>query len=222
VESFPSGAGGCGGGRAAVGGSHLTADATRSGSLADGGIVLMIDGNVVDPRMPIPVPIGVEGVTWSLSTAANSAAAAAATESVRDYFRGFLLRLESSNDLGESLAVDDETLGGVAEVCPDVLGSATHKDSSEKSQVAGTIFLQEVSEGEIYLDVTVVVENRIVDGQRRSAYFFDSFTVETVEVPAADGADTMEPTEMGTMMDASMDYNSTSMTMAPSDEGEDE
>jgi len=49
TQAFPTGAGGCVGGVAAVGGSHLSPATSVTGTLAEGGITVSIDSVALDP-----------------------------------------------------------------------------------------------------------------------------------------------------------------------------
>ena len=189
VEAGPNGALGCTTGRAAVGGLHRVGDVVRTGSLADGGITLRINEEEVDPGLPLVLPMGVDH-TWSLSVDPTQ-------EGVRP-FRGFLLRLEqqAEMDLSETIQVDDETLGQVADICLPTTGSATHRNNDEKELVQGSLIFDEPGIG-FWLDITIVVENRMVNGTQRSAFFYSGLEMRVESTETESSAATDMPTGSG-------------------------
>jgi len=168
VTASPRGAGGCTGGMAAVGASHLTATTVETGSLQDFGITLLLNGDPLDPATTHDIPIGMDH-TWELAASSNDTA-----------FRGFLLRLDGGTEginttaalsgkggrvqIAETVCVETEGVGGV-----------THTSRKLQTSVSGKLRLDELSE-DMNLDVTVVARNRNdVSIFYYSAFVFRSF-----------------------------------------------
>eukprot|EP00797_Seminavis_robusta_P030259 Sro628_g178050.1 receptor-like protein kinase (990) ;mRNA; r:24176-27788 len=171
VHGFPTGAGSCPGGVAAVGGIHSTMPTIESGDLDDYGIELAINGNTLSSSVPFQVEID-QDHTWELYSGS-------------DGFRGFLLRLDGGNgniDTTASLG-NLPGMGGmvqVADVCTTQgVGGATHRSKLLKSSVSGSLFVGQESRS-MTLDVTVVVAN----ANGVSEYYYSSYTLHAVGVTA--------------------------------------
>lgn len=86
TNAFPTGAGDCPGGRAAVGGIHVNPQASiTTGSLEEGKLQMKINGQVLLQGSKLVLASGVEQA-WTLSSAADTG------------FKGFLLRLSGGRD----------------------------------------------------------------------------------------------------------------------------
>lgn len=192
--AFPVGAGSCPKGEDAVGGTHLADSASkfRTGSLAEGGIEVAINGVALDPERPFNIMAGTLH-TWSISVA----------EDAPKPFKGFLVRLEGDNlDAREAFIPGPNKDVQEAIVCTvnDAVGGVTHTDRNPKRFVSGELILDDPSD-EISLDVTVVVENLEVEDERRSAYFYSGFTLNSIVLSSGleDSEATVMPSEGGTM-----------------------
>ena len=192
--AFPTGAGDCPAGEAAVSGSHLQQanDQFRTGSLEEASIEFAINGVPLVPGTPFDAPIGTPH-TWSLDVKNRMVEPGDGGDRP---FRGFLVRLEGEDvDSGSAFITEgSDRFVGDAQRCDSQVGGVTHKENSEKWEVIGEFMLEEASEG-MTLDVTVVIENR----DSRSAYFYTGYTLNAVDASAEDGAGDSETTEGGMM-----------------------
>jgi hypothetical protein len=140
--SFPSQAGGCDGGKAAVGESHLSnANGFQELSLSDAGIKVFIGTNEIQEgsRFGVlagtPYPISVEG-----------------------QFKGVLIRLEAElSQLNMTADLTPGTNAQVASVCEAPVVGITHVDNSIKSEFSGTLLVEEPVAAVV--DITVVLQN---------------------------------------------------------------
>jgi hypothetical protein len=165
AHAFSTGAGGCSGGQAAVMGFHLSTNGgkvTTTGSLADGGIGLLLDG----------VPLDAAAATAKNFSADEPHVLTVAGTS--DY-RGMLVRLSAASgvDTTSSLLEVSEDLQD-ADTCVAPVVGITHTSSNLKN--AQSMSLQLLSEGEVTIDVTVVVANNSTD----SIYYYSSYTLNAV------------------------------------------
>lgn len=151
VSAYPTSAGSCIGGEAAVGGSHIVftfMDQPRtfgliSGSLADGDVEVTIgDIPLVDPLTSYELSTGVEYVISVVGT-------------LYDGYKGLLIRMEDPTerlDLSAALLPDENTQE--AAVCQAPVVGITHVDSEFKRESTGRIRVDEP--GSVVLDITMV------------------------------------------------------------------
>ncbi|KAG7370498.1 Reeler domain containing protein [Nitzschia inconspicua] len=191
VSASPTGAGGCAGGTAAVGGGHLR-DGAITGSLSDGGITLRIGG------------IALTGDSTVDITAMEDISITASASDMP--MKGILVRLEAGDtDLTGTLSVDDDALLQDANVCASPVAGITHTSNVDKTEVAMTMMVPE--EMMVTVDVTVVMQNN-GDG---SIYYYDQFLVNVLEgnggseaepapseTPGANDAPTVAPVDTPT------------------------
>ena len=138
--AFPSGAGACPEGIAAVGDSHLNNHTT--GTLAKGGFTVSLGGTAL-----------VDGVTSTFSTNTDVALTISGGT-----FRGFLMRLGETGEVSTDNAF--QVSGSDIQIsfaCLDE-GGVTHTSSSDKTTVSATLNM-DASAVAMPLDVTVVVKN---------------------------------------------------------------
>jgi hypothetical protein len=148
VNAFPSGAGGCAGGMAAVSGYHLDTAGGRpviSGSLFKGAITVQIGSTVLNGTMLVgDFPIGQD---LPLSIDASSVE-----------YKGVLVRLEAPTGVNTATTLLPGTNTKMAPVCMDPIIGITHTNNNTKSTSTGTIrFDEEVLN--VVLDITVVFQN---------------------------------------------------------------
>ena len=173
-NAFPTGAGSCEGGMAAVGGSHVVAENVEDGSLSEGNLLVRINGQVLSPNRAMDVPIGVVN-EWEISGS--------------DAFRGFLMRLDGGTGNVDTTASLEPNpgQGGSVQVAESVcvnaygVGGVTHRSRALMSSASGRLLLDEVSQG-MNLDVTVVVENR----NQNSEYYYTGYVIHAVEAVASE------------------------------------
>ena len=203
AQAFPNGAGSCPSGEPAVGDPHRTASEVVNGSLEDGNIELLLDGD----RMSTDK-------TVFLKTKKQITVALKAPFS-KNGFKGFLIRLgdnsPSSNDIGMSVTLGlpsnapstNLTDAKVEEsLCEEqnALG-LTHNDSTEKYLVEGELQFDTEFLSGLVLDVTVVMSNTA----EKSEYYYSQFNLQALDVP-----ETPVPTEadVGTIYHDFGDYSS--------------
>jgi hypothetical protein len=170
AQARSNGAGGCAGGQAAVMGNHLSVQPGRTfetGSLADGGVSLLLDGSPLD------------------ATAATATDFSAATVHVLTLvgtspYRGLLVRLSAPSGVDTTTAlleVSDDLQD--ADVCSAPVAGITHTNADLKSMQSMSLSIR--TEGEITLDVTVVFANNGTN----SIYYYSGYTLNAVMEPVA-------------------------------------
>ena len=153
--AYPSGAGSCAAGVAAVQGPHLTRGTITTGSLALGGFTVALGGSPL-----------VDGVTSTFDINTDVSLTIAGTKT----FKGFLLRLGGSNTISSLTGTGDVQVSNICTV--DGVGGVTHTSASEKTTVTATLRLATAAAG-LPLDVLVVVQNSGVTNI--SEYYHTSF-----------------------------------------------
>lgn len=147
VDAYPSGAGGCMGGAAAVEGYHLdTADGRPvvGGTLADGAIRVTVGDVLLDANTVNEIPAGQDLLVG--------------VEADDLSFLGVLVRLQAPDGVDTTGALIPGANVGPANACASPVVGFTHTDSEEKMMATGTLRLDEESDG-ITLDVTIVFLN---------------------------------------------------------------
>lgn len=167
VFSFPTGAGGCVGGMAAVGGSHLrvgdeTTTHPQQPSPLNYLTVFSVNGQEQaipkDGRQqPLVLTAGVDH-EWSLR---QDPPAFECNDCPSYYIKGFLVRFEAEN--GEPVAqrallAAKEWKAQVATASEAPILGITHTNDDIKESVSGTIRLDSAADS-VYLDITVVYQN---------------------------------------------------------------
>lgn len=174
ASSYPNGAGGCEGNKAAVGGSHLTRNVTYNLSLAQLGIVVTLGSVVL-------TPVG----SNSNSSNINNTNTVALFEANTDYeiqvqatvfqYKGCLIRLQGAKNQNVAAALLPGMNTGPAAACAgyahDGVVGVTHTSNEFKSVHSGIVHVSEA--GNIVLDITVVGLNNAA----ASIYAYDGFHV---------------------------------------------
>jgi hypothetical protein len=177
ARGFPSGAGGCEGGRAAVGGSHLEEGGGGGGGkgyvtgpLSDGRLDFLLNNRVADADAPFVQAFAGERYDVTVITVPDTGA----------FFRGALIRVEGAAAADAATTfftlqagVNAQGAGVCDEQPGDVVG-ITHTDNEAKTQLGGTLTFD--ATGEATVDVTVVVSNNATD----SIYYYSGFTLSVV------------------------------------------
>jgi hypothetical protein len=187
ANAFPSGAGGCLGGEAAVGGGHLASSNIVTGSLKDARIRFELDGDELLEDGPLYVRVNKS--TPLVMTAPYSGSG----------IKGFLIRLSSSD-----MATSDYDLTGaltlpivpeeqrayietkvVGSLCEDS-GAAglTHINANPKYLIGGELLFTQDITNDLLLDVTAVMEN----SASKSEYYYSQFRIKVksfTEAPTA-------------------------------------
>jgi Reeler domain len=162
ADAYPSGAGQCIGGMAAVGGTHLTATAV-TGPLSIGSLVVSINNQVIDESEIANFNVEMGNDYTILIQAPDGS------------FRGALIRASSPD--GAEFTLDPGDNAADAAACTDdgVLG-VTHTNNDFKSELGATLFI--ATAGTVTLDVTVVQAHNANDG---SIYLYTPFTLKAEE-----------------------------------------
>jgi hypothetical protein len=185
VTSFPNGAGGCLGGMAAVGGSHLDTVGGRpvtNNTLLAGGVEIRIGNTTLDVNAPLDVRIS-----------ANHTITVASTQFP---IRGVLIRLEAPDGVDTTFALTPGSLMQNAVRCVAPIIGTTHINNTDKPELTSTIRFDESVES-IFLDITGVFINNAAG----SVYVYSRYVVNFVSsetlLPSASpisGAPTKTPT----------------------------
>ena len=177
VKSFPTGAGGCEGGIAAVGGSHLGLSDGRvvsNNSLETGGVTVQIGNFTLDTNSPL-----------DLATLENHTITIISSQFP---IRGILIRVEADGaDTSTILTPGPLTKEAIACVAP-IVGT-THIDSSDKSELTSVIRFDENLDS-VILDITGVFVNS-PDG---SVYVYSRYLVNFVSSTPQTSEPTAAPT----------------------------
>jgi hypothetical protein len=177
ANAFPTGAGGCLGGGAAVGGGHLSSSNIVTGSLLDARIHFELDGDELLEDGPLYARVNKS--TPLTMTAPYSGKG----------IKGFLIRLSSSDtaatsdyDLTDALSlpiVSEERqpfieTKVVESLCEDS-GAAglTHINANPKYIIKGELLITQSIESDLLLDVTAVLEN----SDSKSEYYYSQFRI---------------------------------------------
>jgi hypothetical protein len=145
AQAFSAGAGGCVGGAAAVGGSHLTRETTLTGTLAEGGLSVYLNNELTD----ITTPLSLE-VAKPYSVHVNGTSE----------YKGILYRLESTLGLdvtGFVSTAPDDPRTKIADACASPATGLTHVNSDLKNNIP--MFLTIESAGTYKVDITIVAAN---------------------------------------------------------------
>jgi hypothetical protein len=158
ASAFPSGAGGCGGGSAAVRGSHLQSG-FETGSLGDGGFQVILDGDTLSPGDQVSFTVGEDHVL-----------------TVSGSFLGILVRLAAADGVDTSAALsEDSNLLQDASACSAPVVGITHNSRVGKNGAEVILRLDEPSL--VTLDITVVLGN----GGGESIFYYSGFALAAVD-----------------------------------------
>lgn len=172
AEAYPSAAGRCPAGEAAVSSSHVAEFAgagktVATGTLAEGGFSVRLNDVPLGGKPP-SFRVG-EEQTISITSDSNP-------------FRGFLIRIGPPQgivvDLRDAIQIGNGTDTQVAtNTCVEVeqVGGLTHTSNTDKMEISGTLFVEQALSG-IQLDVTVVEVNNV----DASSYWYSSFAINSV------------------------------------------
>jgi hypothetical protein len=182
--AYPNGAGQCIGGRAAVGGEHLTLNPSETGSLVDGGLEVTVNGDTTLTENGGPYEIATN-TDYTIAIGISSSGG----------FRGALIRASSDNgETDFTLQAADDFGQEATSVCSDdgVLG-VTHVTNDIKPSLSATLNVAFV--GTITLDITVVQAANDNDG---SYYYYSPFTLTVVEAAVENVGTDSNSTETST------------------------
>jgi hypothetical protein len=169
--AFPSGAGGCSGGEAAVRGSHLQSG-FQTGSLGEGGFQVILDGDTLNPGGIVGFAAGEDHVL-----------------TVSGSFLGILVRLQADDGVDTSAALSENSnLLQDASVCTAPVVGISHNSRAGKNGAEMILRLDEPSD--VALDITIVLANE----SGESMFYYSGFALASVDPPGAVLSATGTPT----------------------------
>jgi hypothetical protein len=180
ASAYPSGAGGCSGGQAAVQGSHLQSG-YETGPLGNGGFAVILDGNTLDPAVGVSFTAGEDH-----------------TLTVTGSYTGILVRLQADSGVDTSAALSEtSSFLQDASVCNAPVVGISHNSRASKSGAEIILRLDEPSD--VTLDITVVLEN----DSGGSIFYYSGFGLRAVDPPetisSASGTPTPAPVTITAM-----------------------
>jgi hypothetical protein len=159
TAGYSNGSGSCVGGKAAVGGNHLTQPSTQGGTLASIGAKVSIGNIELSTTAATDVPVGSD-LTLTVDLTGGA-------------YTGLMVRLQAPAGTSTTAALNAGTNTKLAtDVCVAPVVGISHTSSSSKSSSSGTVRFDQAVNG-VILDVTVVVENN----NSKSRYAYSSYTV---------------------------------------------
>lgn len=185
AEAYPTAAGKCPAGEAAVSNSHImTTDGKTitNGTLAEGGFSVLLNGQPLEGNA-----FRVEQEeTLTITTTESST------------FRGFLIRIAppegtvadvrdalqpvfiSSDEEADTATDTDTQLATLTCVEVEQVGGLTHTSNNDKMEVSGTLLVEQAISG-LSIDITVVGEN----SDDSSTYWYSHFDLKAIGVPTS-------------------------------------
>ena len=191
VDAYPSAAGSCPAGVAAVGSPHAGGGRPETtGPLGQGGVTLSLNGVLLEGK---PAEFRVGEVNELVLEATGVP------------MKGFLIRVgppegvENSVDLRDSIypfeedgVASEDLIAKTAEstcVETELVGGLTHTSADEKTSVRANLLVESEIEG-LSLDVTVVMSNIVT----ASTYYYSNFVVNAVQAADPDAPVIATPT----------------------------
>ena len=191
TDAYPSAAGSCPAGVAAVGSPHSDGGRPETtGPLGQGGVTLSLNGVLLEGK---PAEFRVGEVNELVLEATGVP------------MKGFLIRVgppegvENSVDLRDSIypveedgVASEDLIAKIAEstcVGTEQVGGLTHTSRDEKTSVTANLFVESEIEG-LSLDVTVVMSNIVTD----STYYYSNYVVNAVQAADPDAPVIATPT----------------------------
>jgi hypothetical protein len=158
AHAFSAGSGACLGGNSNLFGPHLvstlfnTAFVVTKGSLADGGLRVLMDGVDLITDQVLPFTVGTD---YNLRVVGSQP------------YKGILIRLQASQGVDTSNALlEDTDLLDPAHVCTSPVVGINHNSAVLKNNQGGTIRLDEPSD--VFLDITIV---NVLDDNNSEFYY---------------------------------------------------
>jgi hypothetical protein len=150
VTCYSSGAGGCDGGKAAVGGSHTTKllGSVLKRTLAEKKIKVSVGG--VDVA---------EGKTVSVATGKTHAIKVEGVD-----MKGVLIRVKAKSGVSTKGVLTAGTDTQLASACASPVVGVTHKSSTKRKLFSGNIKFSSATSG-VVLDITVVYKNSLLKSE---------------------------------------------------------
>jgi hypothetical protein len=198
ASAYPSGAGGCSGGQAAVRGSHLQSG-YETGFLVNGGFAVILDGNTLDHE---------KDGTVSFTAGEDH------TLTVTGRYTGILVRLQAESGVDTSAALSEtSSFLQDASVCSAPVVGISHNSRASKNGAEIILRLDEPSD--VALDITIVLENEYGG----SIFYYSGFALRAVDPPgtisSAGGTPTPAPVSITAMPVAVADTAIRTSTSAP-------
>ena len=170
VLGFPTGAGSCTGGTAAVGGQHVRPGAVEA-TFVDRGIGISIGGTPVTPGQNLGLIAGDELEVVITATT--------------NLFRGALIRLEPLDGQSVLGGLTPGTNAAIATICQAPVVGINHFNNETKTTFSGTLMVEAL--GPATLDITVVE----INSPAESIYMYGGYNISFVSSPGAAGASTI-------------------------------
>jgi hypothetical protein len=161
VRAFPTGAGGCAGNMAAVGGTHLDNSNGRpvsNNTLLAGGVDVRIGNVTLETDSPHDFATGVNHTITILST--------------QFPVRGILIRLQAPDGVDTANVLTPALQMKVADVCVSPIVGTTHFNNSEKVELSSIVRFDEAIDS-VYLDITGV----FINNAEGSVYVYSRYAV---------------------------------------------
>jgi len=210
LSAFPRGAGGCAGGKPAVGGTHLWSNKTifNEGPLAEQGYVVFIENTPLTPGGSIEL---MTNTSYQISVNATA-----------DRLRGVLMRVKAPAGVDTQNVIVPSVGTQNADVCVAPVVGITHFWKNPKRWVSGFLYMPTATD--VSLDVTVVK----VNDENRSSFYYDGFQVvfkdsntgpTTAPKPTPPGIPTATPVVSPTAMPAVLIVPTAGPTAMPAGTG---
>ena len=177
ASAFPTSTGSCDAGTGAIlkpGFSHATNAQVGTGPLSDAGIIVTLNGTVLEPDTPTDISTT---DSYNLTIASDNTT-----------FTGFLARIEGSGDdpfldTTAALAPYDETAQVAVGTCVVVnrVGGVSHTNAEPKSSVSTELKMEMPADG-LLLDITVVIRNN--NAQNVSEWYYSRYELNAVAPPS--------------------------------------
>jgi len=162
VRSFENGAGGCVGGKVAVGGPHLTQPTVVSRTLAQKGVTVSIGGVTIAPGKTGVVPYG-----RSLTIRVNS----------RE-MEGILIRVQAPSGVSTRGVLTPGRGLQMARACRSPVVGVTHMDDFYRSSFVSQVRFPNPTRGVIF-DISIVYEN----DENRAEHAYGRIRVDFTQKP---------------------------------------
>ena len=156
VGATPYGAGSCHSGNAIPTGTGSPHPAMANGNLADIGIYMSLDGEILS-----------SGASLVLSRSDNVQTRQLGVMTFGSLFRGFLIRASSTSgkDLGNFLIPNDDIIA--VSTCESSVSGVTHSNNSDKDSV--TVLFEDITNDTVLIEITAM--------ENVNAYYYSNFTL---------------------------------------------
>lgn len=161
AKAFPTGAGGCAGDMAAVGGSHLDNANGRpvsNNTLLAGGVEVRIGNATLEVDSSLDLETGVNHTITIIST--------------QFPVRGILIRLQAPDGVDTANVLTPALQMKVADICVSPIVGTTHYNNNEKVELSSVVRFDEAIDS-VFFDITGV----FINNAEGSVYVYSRYTV---------------------------------------------